>query len=167
MCEGPVVVIIRGLKVDIRVLDRFLYNNGCHRTHSCPPFYDKDPDEFSPLLRSRLGGNNARTRLFIAARTDHNRSSFVYITWAYEMVYAQKEVRPQEDLPADPPEKWDALKNENISFTGSKDAISEGSGHGKTGIFVIVCETRSYIPLSIRQRVRTILILPSLFEVSH
>lgn len=167
MGEGPVVAIIRGLKVDIRVLDRFLYHNGCHLTHGYPPFYDKDPDEFSMLLRSRLSGSNTRTILFIPARKDHNESNFGYIAWAYEMVYAQREVRPEEDLPADPPEGWDALKNEILSFTASKDAISEASGHGNTGVFVIVCETRSYIPPSIRQRVGTFLILRSLFQVSY
>lgn len=165
MGEGPVVAIIRGLKVHIRVLDIFLYNNGCHNTKGYPPFYEEDPDEFSTLLRTRLRGNNARTRLFIPARTDHNQSKFGYIAWAYEMIYAQKEVCFEEDLPADPPEGWGALKNEILSFSTSEDAILEASGHGKTGVFVIVCEERSYTPPSIDQRVHAFLILHSLFNL--
>ncbi|KAG8165847.1 hypothetical protein KVR01_004399 [Diaporthe batatas] len=152
MGEGPVVAIIRGLKVHIRVLDRFLYNNGCHDTKGYPPFYEEDPDEFSTLLRSRLSGNNSRTRLFIPARTDNDQSKFGYVAWAYNMVYAQKEVRLEEDLPMDPPEGWDALKDEILSFSTSEDTTLEAFGHGKTGIFVIVCEERSYTPLSIHQR---------------
>jgi hypothetical protein len=73
MGEGPVVAIIRSLKVHIRVLDRFLYSNGCHDTKAYPPFYKEKTDEFSALLRSRLGGNNdTNTRLFILARRDHD-----------------------------------------------------------------------------------------------
>lgn len=83
------------------------------------------------------------------------------------MAYAQKEVRVEEDLPADPPEGWDALKNEILSFSTSEDAISEKSGHGKTGVFVIICEERSYTPSSIDERVCVFLILRSPFELSY
>lgn len=156
MGEGPFVAIIRGLKVHIRVLDEFLHNHGCHSTQGYPPFfeYKEDPDEFSTLLRSMLKGNHTKTRLFIPARSDHNHSNFGYIAWAYKIVYAQKEVCLEQDLPADPPEGWDALKNEILSFSFSQDAISDTTGHGKTGVFVIVCEDSSYFPPSIDQRVR-------------
>lgn len=167
MGEGPLVAIIRGLKVHIQVLDRFLYNNGCHNTKGYPPFYKEDLDEFSTLIRSRLSGNSTRTRLFVPARTGHNQSKFGYIAWAYEMAYAQKEVRVKEDLPADPPEGWDALKNEILSFSTSEDVISEKPGHGKTGVFVIICEERSYTPPSIDERVCVFLILRSPFELSY
>lgn len=164
MGEGPVVSIVRGLKIHIRVLDRFLYNNGCHTTKGYPPFYKEDPDEFSTLLRSRFSGDCMRTRLFIPARTGHNKSKFGYIAWAYEMVYAQKEVRPEEDLPVDPPEGFDALKNEILSFSTSEDAIFDKSGHGKTGVLVIVCEERSYTPRSIEERVGIFLITSFYFR---
>lgn len=166
MDEGPVVVIIRGLKVKIRVLDEFFYDNGCHTTSGYPPFYEEDPDEWSTLLRSRLGGNSKSTRLFIPARKDHDQSKFGYIAWTYEMVYAQKEVCLPEDLPIDPPEGWDSLKNEILSFGTSKDnRISEESGHGKTGVFIVVCEERSYTPPSIAQRVGEYIKLRYYFEL--
>ncbi|KAH8783211.1 hypothetical protein F5883DRAFT_404722 [Diaporthe sp. PMI_573] len=152
MGEGPVVAIIRGLKVRIRVLDRFLYSNGCHDTEGIPPFYEENPDEFSTLLRSKLSRNNTSTRLFVPTRMSHNRSNFGYIAWAYEMVYAQREVLLEESLPLQPPEGWESLKNETISFSASEDEIWEASGHGKTGVFVVVCDDKGYIPPSIDQR---------------
>lgn len=158
MGEGPVVAVVRGLKVHIRVLDEFLHNNGCNATHGYPPFYEKDPDEFTALLRSRLGEDGSRTRLFIPKRADHDNSKFGYIAWAYEMVYAQKELSLERDLPADPPEGWDSLKNDILSFSNSQDAVLEPSGHGKTGVFIIVCEERSYYPPSMDETVRAFLV---------
>lgn len=154
MGEGPLIAIIRGLKVHIRVLDKFFNNNGCHKTYGCPPSYDKeDPDEFSALLRSKLSSQDTTVRLLIPWRTAHGRSSFGYIAWAYEMVYAQREVLLDDTLPVSPPEGWDTLRDEILSFSTSKDAILEASGHGKTGLFVVVCDDRSYYPPSIEQRI--------------
>jgi hypothetical protein len=66
----------------------------------------------------------------------------------------------------DLPEVWDALKDEILSFgTTSKDTIPEASaGRGKTDIFVIVCEERSYTPPSMSRRLRAFLKLRSTFS---
>lgn len=152
MGEGPLVAIIRGLKVHVRVLDKFFDSNGCHKTFGCPPLYNKDPDEFSTLLRSKLNGQNTIMRLFIPWRTAHGRSNFGYIAWAYEMVYMQKEVLLDKTLPVDPPEGWDTLRNKILSFGTSEDVILKASGHGKKGLFVVICNDRSYYPPSIEQR---------------
>lgn len=69
MGEGPTVAIVRGLKVHIRVLDNFFRSNGCHTTQGIPPFYNKDPVEFSTLLRSTPTVDNNGTRLFILEGT--------------------------------------------------------------------------------------------------
>lgn len=153
MGEGPLVAIIRGLKVHVRVLDKFLDSNGCHKTFGCAPFYNEDPDEFSILLRSKLSDHNTSTRLFIPWRTTHDRSKFGYIAWAYEMVYAQREVLLEENFPAEPPAGWDTLRDEILSFSTSEDAIWKASGHGKTGLFVVVCDERSYYPPSTEQSI--------------
>lgn len=153
MGEGPLVAIIRGLKVHVRVLDKFLDSNGCHKTFGCPPFYNEEPDEFSILLRSKFSGNNMSTCLFIPAKMTHDRSKFGYIAWAYEMVYAQREVLPEENLPAEPPGGWDGLRNGILSFSTSEDAIWEASVHGKTGLFIVVCDEGNYTPTSIEQRI--------------
>lgn len=151
MGEGHTVVIIRGLKVHIRVLDKFFRSNDCHTTQGYPPFYKEDPDEFSTLLRSKLSGNNTSTRLFIPTRDNHNLSNFGYIAWAYEMVYAQREILLGQSLPVEPPEGWNCLANEILSFGTSEDAW-DASGHGRTGVFIIVCDSRRYDPPSIEQR---------------
>lgn len=151
--DGPLVAIIRGFKVYVRVLDKFFDSNGCHKTFGCPLFYEQDSDEFSALLRSKLSGQNTRTRFFIPWRTTHGRSNFGYIAWAYEMVYAQREVLLEENLPAEPPAGCDTLRDEILSFSTSEDEIWEASGHGKTGLFAVFCDERSYYPPSIEQRI--------------
>ncbi|KAL1866869.1 hypothetical protein Daus18300_006572 [Diaporthe australafricana] len=52
--EGPTIAIIRGLKVRVAVLDRFLNANGVDETYGLAPFYNIDPDKQSRLLRSKL-----------------------------------------------------------------------------------------------------------------
>lgn len=111
MPEDPSIAIIRGLKVHIQVLDRFFHDNGCHGTYGNPPFYDKDPDGFSTLLRSKLTSNNTKTRLFVPSKMNHNQTNFGYVAWAYERVYSQREILLEEHLPAEPPEGWGSLRD--------------------------------------------------------
>lgn len=91
----------------------------------------------------------ARSWLYLEGNT-HNRSNFGYIAWVYEMVYAQREVLLEESLPVQPPEGWKSLANEMLSFGTSEDAW-EASDHGKTGVFIIVCDQRRYEPPSVEQ----------------
>lgn len=61
--EGPTIAIIRGLKVRVSVLDRFLSANGVEETYGLAPFYDVNPDKQSQLLRFKVGGGDARTQI--------------------------------------------------------------------------------------------------------
>lgn len=160
--EGPVIAIIRGLKVRVPVLDRFLAANDVDETYGNAPFYDQDPDPQSQLLRSKVGGSDTRTRIFMPAKEDHNESNFAYVAYAWEMVYAQKEISLDQQLPSDPPAGWLTLKDEILSFSTSHDTAWDAAGHGKVGLFIVVSDERTYLPLSIRQRITVGVGLPFL-----
>lgn len=68
------------------------------------------------------------------------------------MIYTKREVLLKENLPAEPLTGWESLRNEILSFTTNKDAIWKASSHGKIGVFVIVCNKRSYTPPLMKQR---------------
>lgn len=143
--EGPTIAIVRGLKVRVPVLDRFLNANGVDETYGIAPFYDVDPDKQSRLLRSKVGGGDERTRIFIPSKFSHNESNFAYVAWAWEMVYAQKEIVLKQQLPT-PPAGWAAIKDEIMSFSCDADAGWNAKGHGRTGIFIVVSDERPYFP---------------------
>lgn len=150
--EGPTISIIRGLKVRVPVLHRFLSANGVDETYGLAPFYDVDPDEQSQLLRSKVGNGDTRTRIFVPSKMGHNESNFAYVAWAWDMVYAQKEIPLDRQLPTDPPTGWKAVKNEILSFSYDTDSTWKVAGYGKTGLFIVVSDERRYFPLSLQQR---------------
>lgn len=151
--EGSTIAIIRGLKVRVPVLDRFLSANNIDETYGNAPFYDKDPDAQSQLLRSKVGGVDTRTRIFIPSKQNHNDSNFAYVAYVWDVVYAQKEITLDSQLPADLPIEWVSLKDEILSFSTSDDSIWESAGHGKMGLFIIVSDGRRYVPPSFKQRI--------------
>jgi hypothetical protein len=151
--EGPTIAIIRGLKVRVPVLDSFLRANKVDETYGMAPFYHVDPDEQSQFLRSKVGGGDTRTRIFVPSKQGHNESNFAYVAYAWEMVYAQKEISLDQQLPAEPPRGWEALKDEILSFSYDIDSVWREAGHGKTGLFIIVSDERRYRPPSIQQRI--------------
>lgn len=149
--EGSVIAILRGLKVRVSVLDRFLCANHVDETFGIPPFYDVDPDKQSRLLRSKA--RDTRTRIFVPSIVDHGASNFAYVAYTWEMIYAQKEISLDQQLPENPPEGWDALKDEILSFSHDIDATWRESGHGKIGLFIVVSDDRTYVPSSILKRI--------------
>lgn len=150
--EDPTIAIIRGLKVRVPVLDRFLNANGVDETYGLAPFYDVDPDKQSRLLRSRVGGGDTRTRIFVPSKPSHNESNFAYVAWAWEMVYAQKEILLDQLLPTNPPSGWAAVKDEILSFSHDTDSNWKDAGHGQTGLFIEVTDERPYFPPSFLQQ---------------
>lgn len=100
----------------------------------------------------------AREQDYSSQRGKVDSRKFGYIAWAYEMLYAQKEVCLEQDLPPHPPEGWESLKSDIISSSTSQDATLKASGHEKTGVFIIICEERSYYPPSMDQNVHDFLV---------
>lgn len=68
------------------------------------------------------------------------------------MVYAQKEVLLDQQLPIDPPMGWAAVKDEILSFSHNTDSTWKTAGHGKMGLFIIVSDEQPYRPESFLQQ---------------
>lgn len=93
--------MIRGLKVRVPVLDRFLIANDVYETEGIVPFYHRDPDIHSQLLRPKVRGNDTRTRIFIPQKYDHNGSNFAYVAYAWDFIHVQKKLVLDEQVPAE------------------------------------------------------------------
>lgn len=68
------------------------------------------------------------------------------------MVYAQKEILLDQQLPTNPPTGWAAMQDEILSFSHDTDTNWNAAGHGKTGLFIVVSDERPYFPLSFLQQ---------------
>ncbi|KAK4235184.1 hypothetical protein C8A03DRAFT_18030 [Achaetomium macrosporum] len=141
MPEGPVTTILRGFKVPVAVLDRFLQANGIDETYGWPPHY-KMLDEPSKLLRTKLG--DAKTRLFIPHRLGYYKSTFAYIACDWIFVFAQRKILPKE-LPETAPPGFAELCNEIIGYANEQDREQlRFQSEDLTAMYVINTEDQSY-----------------------
>lgn len=115
--------IIRGFRVPVAVLDRFLVANGLTESEDYAPFYHGDLDDASKLLRAKVGGSssssssdNNKTRLFIPYRTSRHHSPFAYVAYDWLFVHAQRKLHLPEELPNTVPGGFAALRDEILGF---------------------------------------------------
>ncbi|KAL2156147.1 hypothetical protein VTH82DRAFT_892 [Thermothelomyces myriococcoides] len=141
MPEGPVTTILRGFKVPVAVLDRFLQANGIDETYGWPPRYNT-LDEPSKLLRTKLG--DAKTRLFIPHRLGHQLSTFAYVAYDWIFVFAQRRILPEELLPS-PPSGFVELCYEIIRYASEQEREQlRFQPEDLTAMYVINTEDQSY-----------------------
>ncbi|KAK3935030.1 hypothetical protein QBC46DRAFT_398448 [Diplogelasinospora grovesii] len=151
--------ILRGFKVSVAVLDAFLTANGLDESRGTPPFYHEHPDKdpISALLYKKIVSNAAGAAAAAGGSTtssiDKNKfrvmmpsreglPSFVaYVTYAWFTVYAHRELRMDEDLPAEIPAGFEELRKEILSFADPSRGIPEtekiGEEEGHMGLFVV------------------------------
>ncbi len=140
-----VTAVLRGCKVPVAVLDRFLVANGLMETAGYAPFYGPDLDNVSQLLRAKMGSRDNKTRLFIPYRMGRHQSTFAYIAYAWVFVYSQRKLHLADELPDSAPEGFAKLRNEIMAF-----AAEGGEGQplqdeeDLAGIFVVVTDERSF-----------------------
>ncbi|KAK3304171.1 uncharacterized protein B0T15DRAFT_575674 [Chaetomium strumarium] len=141
MPEGPVTTILRGFKVPVAVLDRFLQANGIDETCGWPPRYNT-LDEPSKLLRTKLG--DSKTRLFIPHRLGHRLSAFAYVAYGSIFVFAQRKILPEE-LPPSPPPGFAKLCNEIIGYANEQEREQPRlKPDDLTAMYVINTDDQSY-----------------------
>lgn len=108
------ITLLRGFKVPIAVLDRFLASHGVEQTERIPPhlfqrsdFPTVPPlDPQSALFRARLSASNSdldpasleAVRLFIPYRRGWARSTYGYIAYSFIMVLGQRHVELDTEL---------------------------------------------------------------------
>jgi hypothetical protein len=131
--------ILRGFKLPLTVLNRFLEANGLELLEGDRPAFASDYrnlDEVSQLLRAKVGVDDTKTRLFIPYRMPHPKSDFAYVAYDWVMVYAQREV----DLADEAPPGFANLRDEIMAFANESDAEQlRLMGQGRVdAMFVIV-----------------------------
>ncbi|KAK4238485.1 hypothetical protein C8A03DRAFT_43759 [Achaetomium macrosporum] len=123
---GLITVILRGFKVPISVLNRFLASNGVEEIDGTPPrlFYlpGEPPtvlDPQSACLRAKLvpaGDTDSRARLFIPQPQGQSRSTYGYVAYAYTQVYIERMIDSARELPDQAPPGFAELRREILGF---------------------------------------------------
>lgn len=114
--------ILRGFKVPVAVLDRFFESNGVMPTFGYPPRYYRSrlpgdpPEDFatqdahSALLRAKLAAtpagaadtHNQNIRIFIPNKEGNVMSTHAYISYAYVIVFCQRQIDVAASCPTRP-----------------------------------------------------------------
>jgi hypothetical protein len=136
--------IIRGLKVSVATLDTFLAANDVDETYGTPPFYKRHPDEdpISRLLFSKISPhdpdadkNRFRVLIPLVEGMGHAKTAYVAYTWAAVQVH--RELKMDEDLPAEVPKGFEELRQEILGYgkdTNDEDRIAD---EGKMGVYMV------------------------------
>ena len=86
---NSLTTVVRGFRVPMATLDRFLEANGTNGIYGYAPLYHSELDSASELFRSKVSSNSNsddnKTRLFVPYRMGQGRSSFAYV--AYDWLF--------------------------------------------------------------------------------
>lgn len=153
--------ILRGFKIPVAILDRFLEANGVEPTYGYPPFYARtELDAGSKFLREKIAAvaGQTRTRIFIPQKQGHLQSTYAYITYAWVTAYAQRQLNLPEDLPGRAPPGFADLRSELLAYTNGEEEeslqvkrLEEGREDPTAALFIIVADERDY-PLRLYPR---------------
>ena len=167
--------ILRGFKVPVSVLDRFFESNNIIPTDGYPPTYDPVQipghppiptlDPHSAFLRAKLAAtpagaadvHNQNTHIFIPNREGMAKSTHAYVAYAYVMVFAQRQMDIDRELPGQAPPGFAELRKEILGFATREDedggllsvdgmqpaSGSEGAGAASM-LFVVLTDEREY-----------------------
>ncbi|KAL2015090.1 hypothetical protein VTK56DRAFT_6322 [Thermocarpiscus australiensis] len=139
-----ITAVLRGFKVPVAVLDRFLQANGLMETAGYPPFYGPDLDDASKLLRAKIDNSNNKTRLFIPYRMNRKQSTFAYVAYTWVFVYAQRKLHVAEELPDRAPEGFAELRNEIMGFAAEGGEGEQPQDEDLTGMFVVITDEQPF-----------------------
>lgn len=155
------ITALRGFRVRLSTLDKFLVANG--KVHGAEngfaPLYDFDkpegPDEISALLRAKSGGGSGMLYVVPAAE-GHDITPYVYVAYQYRHVYSQLRITPQDPPEQPVPAEFEQLRQEILRYRASSgDGASQGVDEedGAMGLYIVYTGGRSApIPPELRER---------------
>lgn len=148
-------IILRGFKVPFKVLDGFLLAHNIWETEGLcsgiAPFYNKDPDKTSTLLRNKVGNGDTKTRVFVPYKMSLDHASHGYVAYDWIMVFAQRRIKPSE-LSEIPPEGFEDLRREILSYSPETNDSLVDNPEYQNGLWVVITDERVYVPPELRQR---------------
>ncbi len=144
--------IIRGFKVSVAALDAFLAANNVDETYGTPPFYEEHPDEdpISKLLFSKISQHDPdadknKFRVLIPSIAGMGRARTAHIAYVWAAVRAHREVKMDEDLPAEIPKGFEELRQEILGHGKEVQDRDRIADEGKLGVYLVVTnEIRGY-----------------------
>ena len=175
------ITLLRGFKVPIAVLDRFLESHGVEATERIPPhlfrhcdFPTVPPlDPQSVFLRARLAVSNPdpasleAVRLFIPQRRGWPRSMYGYVAYAFVMVLGQRHVELATELPEQAPPGFAELRRDILACAVAgedEDALHVAGMQSENGFFAVLTEEREF-PLE-RPYMKAVSSLRPLYSIS-
>ncbi|KAK3896431.1 hypothetical protein C8A05DRAFT_20592 [Staphylotrichum tortipilum] len=153
--------LLRGFKIPVAFLDRYLENNHITPTFGHSPIYNPPlwPGESTPridgasaFLRTRLGPGGADTLVFVPQRQGVGKATHAYVAFTYVMVYGQRRLKVPGDLPDTPPTGWKELREEMVELVreGEQGLLDAPGMVGEEGedpvsmVFVVVTDEREF-----------------------
>jgi hypothetical protein len=147
--------ILRGFKVPVAVLDRFLKANHVEPTYGyTPSYYRPELDAGSSFLRTKLATvtGDSNTRIFIPQVEGESKSAYAYVAYAWVMIYAQRKLDLAEELPNRAPPGFSELRSEILGFANAGDEVEmlqvrrlEAEGEDPAAaLFVVVADDQPY-----------------------
>lgn len=145
------ITALRGFRVRLSTLDKFLFANG--NVHGAEngfaPLYHFDkpegPDEISALLRAKAGGDSGILYVVPAAE-GHDITPYVYVAHQYRHVYSQLRITSQDPPEQPVPPGFEQLREEILGYRASAgDGASQGIDEedGVMGLYIVYTEGRS------------------------
>lgn len=142
--QWGLTTILRGFRVPVAALDRFLQANGLMPTFGDPPSsLDSQTDPASMLLRTKLGDDHgdSKTRLFIPFKKGRKRSDVAYIAYDWVMVFAQRQVNLGEELLDRPPPRFAELRDDMLQFA---DREGQQKVEDLSALFVVITDEECF-----------------------
>ncbi|KAK3901908.1 hypothetical protein C8A05DRAFT_15974 [Staphylotrichum tortipilum] len=166
------ITFMRGFKVPIAVLDRFLVAHGVEETYGIAPRLEPGPlapplDPQSAFLRARLAAagtastSSASTssppspalesvRVFIPNRRGQADPAYAYVSHAFVMVFSQRHVDVAAELPERAPPGFAALRRDVLAYASeAEEAAGLLRAAGMVGgaeseLFILLTEDREF-----------------------
>ncbi|KAK4039494.1 hypothetical protein C8A01DRAFT_36533 [Parachaetomium inaequale] len=149
--------LIRGFKVAVATLDAFLAANDVDETYGTPPFYGDHPDKdsISRLLFAKIAQHDPtadkdRFRVLIPSIEGMARAKTAYVAYAWVPVRAHREVKMDENLPAEIPKGFEELRQEVLAYEMDAKDENKIADEGKLGMYLVVTyDIRGYYGLEL------------------
>ena len=166
------ITLLRGFKVPIAVLDRFLIAHGVEETYGIAPQLEPGPlapplDQHSAFFRARLTATSSDAaslggvRLFIPNRRGQAAPAYAYVSHAFVMVFCQRHVDLAAELPERAPPGFAELRRDVLACADEADeqagllraagmvppcdGADPGTGTGaESELFVLLTEDRGF-----------------------
>jgi hypothetical protein len=172
--SAMLITALRGFKVPVSILDRYLEAHGVEPTYGYPPFYYNTTwdgqshhyhtelqDDGSKFLRAKvdaIAGSPTNTRIFVPQAEGQPRSTHAYVAYAWVMVYAQRRLDLAEELPNRAPPGFAGLRSEILGYADGGELetlqvkrLEEEGDDPTAALYVVKMYERSY-PLELYSR---------------